>query len=314
MMDSKKHFKNSQWLRWMGTLLSTGLFIWLLAKQDWKTLWLILSSLPGWVLPSVFGLYFLGIIGNSIRWYILLIVQTKDLSYIELLKTVFAGNFASNFLPSTIGGDSVRMIGASRMVGWSVSAASVIVDRVINIIAMACFFPLIWKIIPSVSAAVSGFDGAYHPRRWVLVGGIQTTFLSDLVKTLKRLSAKVVDALRIWYGHPISILSAVGISLISRLSVFLGVWILAQGMGIDVVLSQVIGVGVITYTLSLLPVSINGLGLREVTMTTLYVQLGASLEQASALVILTRFILMSETLPGALWVSANLVTKGERAG
>jgi len=314
MKISNKFIENSRWLRWIGTLLSTGLFVWLLAKQDWGTLWSILVSLPGWLLPLAFFLYLLGIIGNSIRWYILLIVQSRGISYSEILRTVFAGNFASNFLPSTIGGDSIRVIGAARIVGWSVSAASVIVDRIINIIAMVCFIPAIWKILPSLLKNVAAIEAAYPARRWVLVGSTPTTFFTKVIKTVKRLLSKIEKALRIWYGHPISVLSALGISLLSRILVFFGIWLLAQGMGINVIFSQVIAIGVITYLLSLLPVSINGFGLREVTMTTLYVQLGASLEQASALVIVTRFILMSETLPGALWVSENLVAKGERAG
>jgi hypothetical protein len=63
------------------------------------------------------------------------------------------------------------------------------------------------------------------------------------------------------------------------------------------------GVTGITYLLTLLPISVNGYGLREVAITTLYLPLGASLEQAATLALITRFLSMLETLPGALWFS-----------
>jgi hypothetical protein len=63
------------------------------------------------------------------------------------------------------------------------------------------------------------------------------------------------------------------------------------------------GVTVITYFLTLLPISVNGYGLREVAITALYLPLGASLEQAAILAIITRFLSMLATIPGALWLS-----------
>jgi hypothetical protein len=69
---------------------------------------------------------------------------------------------------------------------------------------------------------------------------------------------------------------------------------------------QVVAIGPLTYVLSLLPISVSGLGLREVSMSAMYISLGANIEQALTLVAITRFILMLETLPGALWVSQML--------
>jgi len=94
---------------------------------------------------------------------------------------------------------------------------------------------------------------------------------------------------------------------------FFGIWILARGLGMDIALYEVMGIMVLTYFISMLPISINGYGLREVAVTALYMQVGASLEQASTLAVITRFMLLLETLPGALWLS-DIVTpekKGE---
>jgi len=58
---------------------------------------------------------------------------------------------------------------------------------------------------------------------------------------------------------------------------------------------------VITYFITLLPVSVNGYGVREVAITGLYMQVGATFEQAAALAIVSRVMLVAETLPGVLW-------------
>jgi hypothetical protein len=67
-------------------------------------------------------------------------------------------------------------------------------------------------------------------------------------------------------------------------------------------LYQVMGVMALSYAINLLPISINGYGVREIALTTLYVHVGATLEQASTLAVVTRFILLVEALPGALWL------------
>jgi uncharacterized membrane protein YbhN (UPF0104 family) len=92
-------------------------------------------------------------------------------------------------------------------------------------------------------------------------------------------------------------------SWLSIFVVFIAIWLVARGLGIPVALYQVMGVTGITYLLTLLPISVNGYGVREVAITTLYLPLGASLEQAATLALITRFLSMLETLPGALWLS-----------
>jgi hypothetical protein len=55
-----------------------------------------------------------------------------------------------------------------------------------------------------------------------------------------------------------------------------------------------------------LPISVNGYGLREVAYTTLYSALGASVEQASTLALVTRFLTVLATIPGAIWLSSTV--------
>jgi hypothetical protein len=79
-------------------------------------------------------------------------------------------------------------------------------------------------------------------------------------------------------------------------------YLIAHQLGMNITFWQVIGVQTLTYFISQLP-SINGYGFREMAYTTLYAALGASIEQASTLALVTRIIIVAATVPGALWLS-----------
>jgi uncharacterized membrane protein YbhN (UPF0104 family) len=304
----------TKWLRWIGTIITMSLFIWLMAQQNWALMWISLRRVPIWIFPSAFLLYFSGILANAGRWYLLLRTHHPQVSFGKVFQILLSGNYVSNFLPSTIGGDTVRIVSTSQKTGWAISMASVVVDRLLNMFTMFLLLPFAWMM----------FRESQQLMAWWAAPAL-TSLASYQALTLPALSIekirasikkgfwKIRIAFGVWRNQRIVLFTALLISLIARLSVFLGILLLSWGLGIQVTLIQVIGVGAITYFFTLLPISINGFGLREMTMSTLYVQLGASWEQASALVVLTRFILLVETLPGALWVSDMLVSAETQA-
>ncbi|MBC8508577.1 MAG: flippase-like domain-containing protein [Anaerolineales bacterium] len=310
--QSRRFSFNLRWIRWAGTIVTSGLFIWLLTQQDWKLMWATLSRIPTWIFPLAFVLYFLGVLANTLRWFILLKAQEIEVPYGEILKIVLAGNFASNFLPSTVGGDTVRIVSAARFTGWSVSFASVVVDRLLNVFVMMALLPFSWFSFKVFSGFFNSVSTYNQIRTAFLKAGFIAGWVSKVVRLVARWLKKILEAFLVWRDRKGALGWGLMIAFAAKMSVFSAVWFLARGLDISVTISQVIGVGAITYVLSLLPISINGFGLREVTMTTLYMQLGTTLEQASALVVVTRFILMVETLPGALWVSDMLVSQDDQ--
>ncbi len=60
----------------------------------------------------------------------------------QSLRITFAGLFASNFLPTTIGGDVVRLAGAIQYrLDAATSTASLVVDRLVGMAGMAMMVP-----------------------------------------------------------------------------------------------------------------------------------------------------------------------------
>ncbi len=298
---------NIRWVRWAGTILTSALFLWLLLQQDWQTMWATMQSLSFWLVIIAVGLYFSAIMANAWRWYVLLRAQQVAMTYRDALKIVLAGNFASNFLPTTVGGDSVRIVSAARFTGWSISLASVVVDRLLNVLLMVLLLPISWVTLHATGTMAVSWQGWRMNGSLLWAGAWMPSVGKKFGDTILRWLKKIYRAFMVWRNHPAALVNSFLISFFARMMVFIAMWILARDLEMSLTLVQVIGVSTLTYVLSTLPISINGLGLREVTMTALFVQLGASLEQASALVMLTRFIILAETLPGALWVSDMLV-------
>jgi uncharacterized membrane protein YbhN (UPF0104 family) len=307
-------------LRLAGSLLSTALFIWLISRQKWDVVLDKAAGLAWWAVLLAFGFYLISYGFNTLRWCLLLWAQEVKLPFWKAYRLTWAGNFASNFLPSTIGGDGFRMLAVHPYTkSKSLSIGSVALDRILNMAAMACLLPAPLLIFGSslmslrasrfpaseaISRLTNGllFKGDCHA---AIEPRLAMTFIPfGLGKLFEKYFPKVVAAFRLWAAKPWSFVYAFLAAWPSNLFPMAATWLLARQLGMDVSFWQVLGVQTVTYFLSVLPISVNGYGLREVAYTTLYSALGASLEQASTLALVTRFLTVLSTIPGALWLSS----------
>ena len=306
MKSTRRLHFDKRWIRWAGTAIATGLFAWLLVRQDWHTTWKNLALLSGWLILLALALYYAGQLANAARWYVLLHAQSAPVSYFETVKIVFAGAFVSNFLPSTIGGDALRIVYVRRYFsGWATGAASVVMDRLLNVLSF--FVTLPFSFITFGAQLLSILKIGQAAGGAIMAAAFIPTRKKE--RSWKQTFVEVKQALVLWRSQPWQLVLAFVISWLSIFVIFLGVWITTRGLGIRVTLFQVMGINVLTYLLTLLPISVNGYGVREVAMTTLYMQLGATLEQASTLALVTRFFMLLQTLPGALWLPQILPDK-----
>jgi uncharacterized membrane protein YbhN (UPF0104 family) len=286
--------KWSFWLRLAGTSLSLGLLAALLWRLNWSEALAYLQGFsPAGILLTL-GLYLASQALNTLRWCTLLWGHEVKISFWQAFRITWSGIFASNFLPSTIGGDGLRLAAILPHTGGNVSVAvgSVALDRLTNMAAMACFLP----------APLLTFGEA-------LPGLLSLTLPGSLGKVFP----SVGKALQEWANRPAALGWALLAAFPSNLVFMLAAFTVARQLGMEVSFWQVMAVQTVTYFLSVLPISINGLGVREVTYTTLFAALGVSLEQASALAVLTRFFILLITLPGALWVGSLGSPAGQKA-
>jgi uncharacterized membrane protein YbhN (UPF0104 family) len=224
--------------------------------------------------------------------------QTPTLRMAETLILTFAGLFASNVLPTTFGGDVLRLAGAVRLgLSTSLAAASLVVDRLVGMTGMALMLPF----------SIPGLTAYLHFRTLSAPAG---SMALPFVGRLKRGFNKVLDDLRFWSKHPLILIKALGFTLIHQAAIYLIIRILIEGMGEVLSIWQIAGIWSLTYFITLLPISINGLGLQEVTITNLYTLLGGLSPATSiALALILRLVWLIGSLPGAFFIGEMLAGK-----
>ena len=88
-------------IRIAGTIFSTALFVWLISRQNWEMVFEKATGISAGAIILSMGLYLVSYGFNTLRWCILLWAQKVQIPYLRAYTITWAGNFASNFLPST---------------------------------------------------------------------------------------------------------------------------------------------------------------------------------------------------------------------
>ena len=119
-------------------IISAGLLAWLFFLIDWKDLAQVWRGLePAWILAAIAAIVISMIISVR-KWQLVLDAQNIRLSWNELWKAYWAGLFFNNFLPSSIGGDGLRIWWVGKVARDNSGAAtSVIVERILATTGLA---------------------------------------------------------------------------------------------------------------------------------------------------------------------------------
>jgi hypothetical protein len=280
----------------VGSLLSVGL-IGFLIWQNWSDFIEAIGRLPFRLLVLLFGLALLSRVMVTLRWFILLRLVEPEVTIWTAFKLSFLGLFTTNVLPSTIGGDLVKLIGANRFGLDSANvAASLVVDRLLGMASMATFLP--FGMVPLIQAqSVSKLTQA------ATVHLVFTRLWKKLWEFIKR----VWQSLKIWLNHPMRLLLAAATSYIHMACTFTMVLLIVAGLGEHISWWRAGGLWVFVYFITLIPISINGLGVQEVSLSFVYSTF-AGISEANSLVLalLIRILFMMASLPGALFLPGIL--------
>ncbi len=288
-------------LRLIGTLGAIVLLAYVLSKQGWSEILIAVSRISWQLFLIAFVLTIISRVAVVSRWHVLLRSAGINIPYKHSLSITFAGLFASNFLPTTVGGDVVRLAGAMRLkYDSAVCLASLVVDRLVGMAAYATTVPF---GIPSLLAGPALKIGALGSFAQVsMVGWLGETTKTWLDKG-KQVMHRLVAALMIWLKHPKGLLVAIGFSWLRMACEFTIVWLLLGGMGQHVSFWLVAGLWSFTYFVTLLPISINGYGVQELILIFLFTHNGGvSQVVGTTLALLMRALQLLASLPGVLFL------------
>lgn len=277
----------------IGTLVAVGMLVVLLKDDGWNDVVDAFKKIEVTDLLWVALLFLISRIATAWRWHILLRSAGVDIPFKDSLGLTFTGLFASNFLPSTIGGDVVRLAGVLQM-GYdrAVCLASIAADRLIGMLGMTMTVPI----------------GVVHS--WGLLGADPASLLTAAwfhrpLAFLKR----TYSTFSIWLKKPASLFGALAFSWVHMLCLFGSIYIFVEDLGSHVSFWMVAGLWSLTYFITLIPISINGYGLQELSFT-FFMSNVAGLTPAVCLSVafLIRAYFIFSSLPGAFFLPSIMST------
>lgn len=307
-LDSKA--KKISWIRILGTLLAVALLVYLIVEQGWQALVDSLAQVSWPAFLAAFMLILLSRLATVGRWHVLLRSANVDIELRQSLRLVFAGLFSANFLPTTVGGDLVRFAGGVRLrLDATAVAASLVMDRLVGMAGMATVLPL--GLVRFFSLPLAPWPSGKTLQQVALPASfVRATAWAR--RKLPRLGQSLRQAVRLWLSQPRQLFVAYLFTWGHMLTTFLTVWVIFQALGEPVSFWWVAGLWSIGYFITLLPISINGLGVQEVALTYLFTNYGGvSLHSVFAMALLMRALPILASLPGALFVPALLQPEKE---
>lgn len=286
--------------RILGTLLSIALLGVLIYNLGWEDFTAALKQVPLTTFAAACGLMLLSRMCVTLRWFVLLRSAGVRIPFLQTMRLTFMGLFASNFLPSTVGGDVVRMGGAVyQRVDPAISAASLVVDRLVGMAGMVLFLPFgLLAVLSKAGEQAISLIG-YTP----MFGLAGIPGFNKLRERALHFLRSLLSSAAYWLRHPASLGWALLCTFGHMLFTYLSVSVLLDGMGQPLPFWTVGGLWSISYFISLVPIAVNGFGFQELSINFLYTHFGGiTPEAAMALAIFMRITFMIASLPGALFL------------
>jgi uncharacterized membrane protein YbhN (UPF0104 family) len=273
------------------TLVSLGLLSFLLSQIDLSALLHALGSASLPYLALVLVTYLLSQLVSCLRWLFLARPLGFKLSFKEFLSFYFIGMFFNLFAPSTVGGDIGRVFYLARggmenkeRGATAYALVSVVADRAIGLAVLIWIGAVALAIFPMYSLP---------PIIRVITYAIALGFLLCWV------SVPLIKRFLRYVGHPLMENLRLGLEVYwSRQSVVQVV--LSWALHIDLPWSYAFILYPLVGLFSSLPISLNGIGLREGGYLFLLRQIDVSSEKAIAFGLLWFLIVALDSLIGGL--------------
>lgn len=243
---------------------------------DFRNLIQVIKSADSFYIFVSVIFFLLSVFAAAYRWQYVVTLKQKHLSYKSSLREYFIGMFFNNFLPGSIGGDVVRIVGVSSEIGSKeVALSSVFIERIIGLISLVAIglsgflflnintdqgytgisiiilttliFVLFTIINPNANSALCEILETYLPKK----------FSNNIILYLKDFSE--------YSNSPYKLLIVFLISLIFKVFDGLFLFFIFKSLSIELTYAHAIAMFSIINVIKMVPISLNGLGLSAIS-------------------------------------------------
>ncbi len=263
-------------------LLSVALIFFIAWKVNWSDLGAILMRISwGW---AVFGSILTGVLILTLatRWKIFLEQQKIDIPFGTVVALTWAGQFFNSLLPGSTGGDVFKIYQVCRRTPErkAAAASTVLIDRASALLALLILASIAFFLEPAPLQALAGDKFSRLNIGW-LIGfcvlalaavwrfwrtACSMPWVGKLARTFREVGEGLTFNLRVAF--------ATVLAFVIHLLNFLIVYFFARALDIDIGYGQVLLIMPVVLLMVLLPVTINGHGLRELLLIAYFSEMG----------------------------------------
>jgi len=302
-------------LFWVKLAVAAILIGVLLSFVDWRQSLHLLGELELLLTLTAAALLAVGVALSTVKWQVLLVAHGIRVSVGRLLRYYCIGSFFSNFLPSNVGGDIVRVTLMYREGSLAIIGASILMERLTGLFVLL-FLSAVGLLIRSRSLAEAGVLLPMWLSMLAMSGALgAAVFLGNqigrwlrapleserLVARLVLVLIKIADALTYYQQQRKAIFVAILLSVVFYISLVLFQYSVILSVGAAISLLDVALIAPLIALVSFVPISINGLGLAEGAFVLFFTQAGLSPEEALAAAVLRRVLMTGYSLLGGLF-------------
>jgi|SRR5690348_12274963 glycosyltransferase 2 family protein len=308
----------------VGTAVSAVVLAALLWFTDPREIWQSLSRADlKWVALAV-AINIATVPVMAWRWQLLLAAKRLQVPLGWLTRTYFVALFIGQFLPAAVGGDAVRAVELGRRTQEAPEAvASVLIDRLVGMVSLVALAVVAYAAGghaaggPEVIAAEAMFGAAAVVVLALLFSarlrGLAARYLEPRVSG-RQLAAgqRFYEALHGYREHRVTLAAVCGLALIVQIARVGTIWMLVQALNLDVPLTEIYATGPVLFAALILPVSLNGIGVREAVFVS-FLRDSTTPEQAIALGVLFFAVGAATALVGAAILALRWMRYGASA-
>ena len=303
-------------------VVSLALLALLFSRVDMAHIWASArhASLP-WLLAALV-LYTLNVAASTWRWHLLLKAQDVPIQRRRLFGSFLVANFFNNFLPSNIGGDVIRIRDTAPAAQSTTLAATVVlVDRGLGLMGLVLIAAMgattavglhgqgalpvwpSWLWAGFFAGAAVAVPAMYSPaglgRVLQPLTFLHPEWVGEKIRTL-------TDTLMRFRKQPFSVIKCFGGAVVVQALVVAFYLAVVHALNIPATAADLAVIVPLSLIVQMLPVSLNGFGVREATFSFYFTRVGLPIESAVLLSLVAAGLTMVHSLSGAaVYVSRN---------
>lgn len=277
-MRVPRQAKSKQWLMMaLKVLVSASLIAYLLSKANVAAIWHAMVSANLLLVALSFLLHGVGYFSSVYRWRLLLDAQGYRVSVGYLLRSYAVAMFFNNLLPSTIGGDGYRAYDTSKCdIPRLKALATVVVERFLGMFALLVFAMLALALATELTTQIENLWMWSFLVFSAMAFGIYLIFFhSGKVPFLRRILdkpamrmvnkqvMKITESFAPFRGKTRALTWGMLLSLLLQFNVIFHYFLISQALGLGIPLVKFLVIIPLSMFIQMIPISINGIGIRE---------------------------------------------------